>query len=437
MLLGSSTKNLSQQAIPNLLRREAHSLDGPDYLFLFIDSRELCKSETQRKLCAPHRGRTETKHGRFAARLGHMAPPPEANFMSKSFRFSSGVVLAFCFVGLLRAGYAGAQNAPIRIKVVVVTMFEPGEDLGDKPGEFQLWVEREHLDQVLPLAAGYHHVRLNKDGVLGMVTGVGTAKAAASVMALGLDPRFDCTKAYWVVAGIGGGDPADVSLGSAVWAEHVIDGDLAYEIDAREIPKNWSTGYVPLRKRSPYEEPPQNDSGQMYTLNDQLVSWALNLTKSVNLRDSEHLREFRTRFAGFPNAQKPPFVTKGDLMSSSTFWHGAKMNEWANAWTRYYTDGKGNYMVSAMEDTGTLQALTFLSAAGRADLRRVLVLRTVSNYDREAPGIDAAQSLRDLSSGNYSAYTPALEAAETVGDVVVRDIVEHWADRDIAIPHSH
>ena len=46
-------------------------------------------------------------------------------------------------------------------------------------------------------------------------------------MALGADPRFDLSKAYWLVAGIGGGDPADVSLGSAVWADHVLDGDIA------------------------------------------------------------------------------------------------------------------------------------------------------------------------------------------------------------------
>ncbi len=140
-----------------------------------------------------------------------------------------GLVLALVLSALC-SGYLPAQTAgpvaPIRVKVVVVTMFERGEDTGDIPGEFQLWVEREHLDQILPLPSGYHHVRLNKDGVLGMVTGVGTAKSAASVMALGLDPRFDLSKAYWIVAGIGGGDPADVSVGSAVWAEHVVDAIL-------------------------------------------------------------------------------------------------------------------------------------------------------------------------------------------------------------------
>ena len=156
-------------------------------------------------------------------------------------------------LGVIACMAARAQTAPIPVKVVVVTMFERGEDAGDTPGEYQLWVEREHLDRVMPVAAAYRHVRLNHDGVLGMVTGIGTAKAAASVMALGLDPRFDFSKAYWVVAGIGGGDPADVSLGSAVWADHVIDGDLAYEVDARDIPSDWATGYVPLRRLRPYD----------------------------------------------------------------------------------------------------------------------------------------------------------------------------------------
>jgi purine nucleoside permease len=341
---------------------------------------------------------------------------------------------------LFSAAILHAQTRPpsqtIPIKVVVVTMFEPGEDSGDTPGEFQLWVEREHLDQVLPMLAAYHHVRLSKDGVLGILTGVGTAKAAASVMAVGLDPRFDLSKAYWIVAGIGGGDPADVSLGSAVWADHVIDGDLAFEIDAREIPADWPTGYVPLRRSRPYEQPARRDlEGEMYTLNPALTRWAFRLTQSLPLGDSEAMRAARARFKGFPNAMKPPFVAEGDDLSGSTFWHGVRMDAWANSWTRYYTGGQGNYMVAAMEDTGTLQALGFLQQAGRVDFRRVLVLRTVSNYDEPPPGTSAAASLKDLASGRYSAYMPALEAAERVGDTVVRDIVEHWSERQSTIPH--
>ena len=351
-----------------------------------------------------------------------------------SMKFCTRFLLCgFLFTRGLAQSPGGPQ--PIPVKVVVVTMFERGEDTGDTPGEFQLWVEREHLDEILPLSSGYRHVRMNKDGVLGMVTGVGTAKAAASVMALGLDPRFDLSKAYWIIAGIGGGDPSDVSVGSAVWADYVLDGDLAFEIDGRQIPSDWSTGYVPLRKGTPYELPATADYGEVYELNSELVDWAVALTQHVPLADSDSLRKSRSRFNGFQNAVKPPFVARGATISAGTFWHGSKLEDWANAWTRYYTGGKGNYMVAAMEDSGTLQSLTFLSRAGKVDLRRVVVLRSISNYDREPPGTQVADSLKEMVSGNYSAYMPALEAAQIVGDTVVRNIVEHWAERKEQIPH--
>ena len=112
------------------------------------------------------------------------------------------------------------------------------------------------------------------------------------------------------------------------------------------------------------------------------------------------------------------------------------MEEWAKEWVRYYTGGKGNYVVCAMEDSGTLQALAFLNQAGRVDQQRVLVLRTVSNYDREPPGTSAAESLKSLAAGNYSAYLPSLEATETVGDKVVREILAHWQERETTLPHA-
>jgi len=351
-----------------------------------------------------------------------------------SFRRFFEIFLFFAVLPFISGAQSPPIPKPIPIKVVVVTMYERGEDTGDTPGEYQLWVEREHLDQILPLPGGYHHVRLNTDGVLGILTGVGTAKAAATVMAVGLDPRFDLSKAYWIVAGIAGGDPADVSLGSAVWVAQVVDGDLAYEIDARQIPGNWPTGYVPLRKGTPYELPADDEFGEVYTLNPRLAAWALQLTQELPLEDSDSLRKSRVRFGGFPNALKPPFVTLGAELSSSTFWHGSKLEEWAKAWTSYYTRGAGNYLVSAMEDSGTLQALKFLDQARRADFKRVLVLRAVSNYDREPPGTDVAESLQSMLSGNYSAYFPALEAAEKVGDRVVREIVHHWHERENTIP---
>lgn len=316
-------------------------------------------------------------------------------------------------------------QAPIPVKVVVVTMFEAGADTGDTPGEFQTWVEKEKLNTIFPFPQGGRNLRMNADGVLGMVTGVGTARAAASVMALGLDPRFDVTRAYWVIAGIAGIDPADGSLGSAVWSEWVVDGDLGHEIDAREIPTGWKTGYVPLRKSSPYEQPRTDENGIAFHLNAGLTDWAYQLTKNVTLTDTDGMKQRRMQFEG-ANAQKPPFVLKGDEISASTFWHGKLMNEWANDWVKYQTNGKGNYVTTAMEDTGTLQSLTLLSDAGKVDLNRVLVLRTASNYDQQPKGMTAAESLADTKILKYAAYLPSLDSAWRVGSVVVHELVNGW-----------
>ncbi|MGD1094355.1 MAG: purine nucleoside permease [Bryobacteraceae bacterium] len=336
---------------------------------------------------------------------------------------------------LASAHLARGAGRRIPVRVVVVTMFERGADTGDEPGEFQTWVEREKLDRVLPFPQGGHNLRMNGQGILGMVTGVGTARAAASVMALGLDPRFDLTKAYWVVAGIAGVDPADASTGSAAWAEWVVDGDLAHEIDAREIPADWKTGYVPLRKSRPYELPRIPQEGVAYHLNPALVDWAYQLTKDVPLQENDAMRQERERFES-PNARRPPFVLKGDTLSASTFWHGRLLNEWANDWVKYHTDGQGNYVTTAMEDTGTLQALTLLSQAGRVTLDRVLVLRTASDFDQPPPGMSPADSLAATKIGHYVAYLEALDAAWRVGHVVVEEIAQHWTRYSDALPPS-
>src|SRR6202021_1804882 len=181
-------------------------------------------------------------------------PNALAQLPSQSMTPCSRIVLALLVSGCF-AAFAQAETHPIPVKVVVVTMFEVGADTGDQPGELQYWVERDHLDRIHPLAAGYHAVRMNNAGEMAVLTGPGTAHATATIMALGLDPRFHPTHAYWIVAGIAGGSPDRISLGSAAWARWVVDGDLGYEIDARETPQDWTTGNVPLRKPRPFEEP--------------------------------------------------------------------------------------------------------------------------------------------------------------------------------------
>jgi purine nucleoside permease len=351
---------------------------------------------------------------------------------------------AFLLLATTPCALSQAAQKPIEIKVVVLAMFEQGADTGDTPGEYQYWVERQHLDTVLPNPAGYHDLRLNPtSGVLGLLTGVGTSRATASVMALGLDPRFDLTHAYFLVAGIAGIDPARGSLGSAVWSDWIVDGDQAHEIDAREIPaataadrKLWTTGYIPLGKSTPYEQPRRprfGDDGNIYHLNPALVSWAFNLTKDIELPDTPQIAERRQAY-DYAAAKRPPFVLRGDNLSASTYWHGRLLNQWARDWVKYQTDGQGTYAVCGMEDTGTLQSLTWLAQAHKVDLNRVLVLRTASNYDQQRPGVSAAESIAETKVTKYSAYMPALDSAYRVGHVVVDSLVANWARTRDHIP---
>jgi purine nucleoside permease len=339
--------------------------------------------------------------------------------------------LALCSVG---ARAAPLRAVPIPVKVVVVSMYQIGKLTDDKPGEAHLWVERQKLDRVLPFPLGEYELRMNGAGLLLICTGGGVTNSSTSIMALGLDPRFDLRKAYWLVAGIAGGDPLDVSLGTAAWAKHVVDGDLLYEIDAREIPADWPYGMLPLGAKKP------NDiaSGWTvdtihYALNAALVDWAYSMTKDHPIADTPVIAEFRKQFAGYPAATRPPFVTIGDSLSSSKYWHGEHMNQWANDWVKLQAGKDANFMMANMEDSGTMTALRRLSRVGRVDLKRVLVLRTASNYSMAPPGKSTAWSTTAEYPGEGA---PAIEAAYQVGNRVVQELLKGWSHYRDTIPGS-
>lgn len=322
--------------------------------------------------------------------------------------------------------------AKIPIKVVVVSMFEMGEDTGDRAGEFQLWIENFPMQKSLPFELGVRDLYLNDTGVLAICTGGGVTNATSSIMALGLDERFDLSKAYWVIAGIGGGDPLDVSLGTGVWAKHVVDGDLLYEIDGREIPKEWEYGLIPLGAK----EPNQTSTGWtvdtiVYDLNADLVEWAYQQTKSLELTDTPAMQKFRAQYTTYPNAQKKPFVTIGDTIGSSTYWHGILLNNWANDWMHLHAGEQSNFMTTNMEDNGTVTALYRLAKKQLVDTNRLLVLRTVSNYTFPPAGKTAAWSTTaDYPNNGF----PAIQTAYTLGSHIAKTITTNWHTYQDATP---
>ena len=317
-------------------------------------------------------------------------------------------------------------RARIPVKVVVVATFD---------NELQHWTTKLPLPQTLPFPQGYRPLHYNpKLQVLGIITGQGKSHAAASIMGLGFDPRFDLSRAYWLVAGIAGVNPNKASVASVAWANFIVDGDLSSEIDAREIPPGWSTGYVPLGRSSPYQGPPQpftaNGVQQVYRLNARLVDFAFGLTAHVVLPDDANLQHVRAGYPTYPNALRPPFVLKGDSLAADTFWIGDLLNSWAENWVDYWTVGQGSFAMAAFEDAGIGQALQFLSQVKRADRNRLLVLRGGSDYTVQPQGETPAQFLATQQSNGLLGFQEALDSLYQIGSIVVRELSTKWETHD-------
>ena len=153
------------------------------------------------------------------------------------------------------------------------------------------------------------------------------------------------------------------------------------------------------------------------------------LSKDTALLDSPQMQAARAKYAGFPNAQKPPFVLVGDV------------HRLLPVLARRAHDPVGQRLDEALDEKGQGQlrydsdggpqgyaaALTELAGLGKVDFQRVLVLRTASNYCMPPPNETAVSSLE----AGFVGYIPSVESAYRVGSVVVHDILANW-DRTYA-----
>lgn len=355
---------------------------------------------------------------------------------------ASGLCVSALLAMLATTVCAQAPVKPWPIRAVVIVTSEIGKDTGDTPGEYQFWVEREHLDEVLQFPGGpnvpegQHPLRANKDHtILGMLSGATLANATASMMLLGLDPRFDLSHAYILINGAAGVDPSWGSIGSAAWARYVI-GDTAREIDSREIPREWPYGWLPIWARGPNQRssslPHRGGLSNLYPLNAKLANWAYEQTRDINLGDDPEVKAFRAEYVGYPNAQRPPFVALGDTFASDVFWHGKTMTHFAEDWVHLWTDDKGVFAMTDMDDAGFMAAIERLGRMRRVDPRRVMVLRTASNYSMQPPGHDAVQSL----TRGYSNGRMAAESAWLCGSTVLHRILADWPNTYEHVPEA-
>lgn len=333
----------------------------------------------------------------------------------------AGAAVAALTIG---AGQTATAATGMPVKVMIVSMFGP---------EGGVWQKHLPLTQSIPvpgLSPDYPDIHCAADGVCLLTTGMGEANAAASVTALAFSGKFDLRKTYWLIAGIAGINPHEGTLGSAAWARYLVSWGLQWELDDREAPKSWPTGYTGINTQNPDQKPPLDYKTEVFQVNEALLDRAYALSKTVTLADAPEAVHARAAYPGIGG--QPPSVIQCDTLAGDTWWSGTLLGERATAWTKILTDGHGNYCTTQQEDNATYEALTRATAAGLADDSRVAVLRAGSDFDRPAPGGNDAQNL--LKYGEQGGFMIALENLYRAGNPLVQAIVSDWPAWEKGVP---
>lgn len=289
------------------------------------------------------------------------------------------------------ASHSGAGGrGGFDVDVLVITMFD---------AETRPWLENEKLPVTINIPGAYGPVRCNRDGMCVLTTGMGKSNAAATMTAVLDSPRLDLRDAYFLSAGIAGTPPSNGTLGMAAWAHWVVDYDLGHHLLTEEAP-DVPHGYVEF----------ESDTAA-YRLDDDLVDMAYDLTKDLELTDSERSKEVRKHYPG--QAGREPYVDICDTETGDNYWSGAGQSARADYIMNLRTDGDGDYCTTQMEDNATATAL-----ARRGHLDRYLNLRTVSNFDQPYPG----QTVSEHLSTNSGAFVPSVQNAYLVGSTVAHEL---------------
>jgi purine nucleoside permease len=330
------------------------------------------------------------------------------------------MALALCCAAALvfAGGSKDGGGKPVPVKALVIAMFEVGEFGGDFAGEFQHWYERYFAGAPAYEVRGLPNpLFINRDGVAGTVAGMGKANAATTLSVILADPRFDFSKTYILGSGCSGMPPSRGTLGDVVWAYELVDVDLGH---------SWAESDRSPGMTATYLRSEGYDSSGYIILNEQLVDWALSVSRDVPLLDDPAAAAYRANYGPEEAAEKPS-VRSGISLTGDNYWHGVNAYKHAEEVVAAYQP-KTSYMVTQMEDN----ALGVVAARfGKLD--RLLVCRDVVNYDQPYPGISVLESL-DASSG---AFSNGMENGFRVGSAVIDELVNHWDRWADAIPGTN
>lgn len=261
-----------------------------------------------------------------------------------------------------------------------------------------------------------------------LTTGEAEINAATTMTSLAFSPLFDLRQTYFLIAGIAGINPKIATLGSVTFARYAVQVALQYEFDAREIPANFSTGYVPQGSTSPSEYPQSIYGTEVFEVNDRLRQLGAGFARTATgaLNDSAAAQAYRAHYASvgaYAAGAAAPSVVECDVATSDTYFTGTLLSEAFENTTRLFSNGSAVYCTTAQEDNASLEALLRAALHNRTDFARILVMRTASDFDRPYPGEADTENLFYADQGGFE---PALQNIYIAGIKVVQGILAAW-----------
>jgi len=335
-------------------------------------------------------------------------------------QFRKTKIILFFFILISYSAFAQKKE----LKVITIAAFETGEIQGDFAGEAQLWYERDSLFSEMKIVGANSPLYYNKKGQGLIISGMGVGNASSTITALCLNKNLNLRNTYFLIAGIAGGSPEESTIGSVVLSDWVVNADLCHEVDAREVPLNWEFSRFRLGCNEPWCDNGWTIGSEVFQLNTELLNKAFELTKNTKLLDNEKISTIRKKFLETSNAYLGPNVIVGSNLSGNTFLYGKINCLWGKWWVNKWTDNKGNYVVSNMEDIGILTAFRNLEREDIVSFDRILIVRSISDFDQQYPNETVENSIHTY----WDGFSIAIENVYRVGSLIVHDIINNWAD---------
>lgn len=251
--------------------------------------------------------------------------------------------------------------------------------------------------------------------------------AATSMAAFVFSGLFDLTKTYFLLAGIAGVNPKLGTLGSVALSKYSVQVALQYEFDAREMPANFTTGYLPYGAYAPDEYPSIIYGTEVMELNENLRDVAAGLAQRAELADSVMSADYRARYAtsqAYEAATTKPSVIKCDSATSDVYYSGTLLSEAFENTTMLWTNQSTvTYCMSAQEDSAILEVLVRAAACKLVDFSRAIAMRTGSDFDRPPPSVGAFENLRII---DQNGFDIAIQNLYLAGVEIVEGILAGW-----------